>query len=133
MQGFHPKPEKIRFLWETFIENVHPVTNLFHVPTMSKKIENAIEDPANTDSGMEAFLFSLYHAAITSMTADECLKVMGDEKSNLLTYYKFAIEQALARAGLLVTQELITLQAFTLYLVFLSSWNMSSDTPLISD
>lgn len=42
---------------------------------------------------------------------------LGVEKDQLLKQYRFATEQALARAGFLNTNEIVTVQAFVLFLV----------------
>ena len=39
------------------------------------------------------------------------------ERAFLLNRYRFAVEQALAKAGFLQTSEIVTLQAFVLFLV----------------
>lgn len=51
------------------------------------------------------------------MTTEEVLHNLVVEKSFLLDRYRFAVEQALARAGFLNTSKLVTLQAFVLYLI----------------
>ncbi len=41
----------------------------------------------------------------------------GVEKAYLIKQYRFGVEQALARAGFLNTNEIVTVQAFVLFLV----------------
>lgn len=51
------------------------------------------------------------------MTTEEVKVNFGLEKNFLLTRYRFAVEQALARANFLNTSEIVTVQAFVLFLV----------------
>lgn len=66
--------------------------------------------------GLEALMMAVYFNVVVSLSPEQCLQVLGDEKVSLIRIYKFATEQALARAGLLETDEIIVLQAFTIFL-----------------
>lgn len=61
-------------------------------------------------------MMSIYFSVIISLRPEECLQNFGADKTYLLTHFKFAADQAFARAGLLETDEIITLQAFTIFL-----------------
>lgn len=66
---------------------------------------------------MQALMFAIYFAAITSLTPDECMIQFGEQKDDLLKRYRFGTEQALAHAELLNSMEMVTLQALVIYLV----------------
>ena len=66
---------------------------------------------------MEALMFAIYAAAVSSLDNDECVSTMGESRSVLLTRYSTATQQALIRAQYLKTSDLVVLQAYTLFLV----------------
>jgi len=83
---------------------------------MAKVIKQAKEDLSSLSKSMEALLFAIYYSVITSMSQDEVKANFDTDKSTLLARYRFGVEQALARADFLSTSEVITLQAFVLFL-----------------
>lgn len=80
-------------------------------------------------------MMAIYFAVVVSMSPDQCLLVLHEEKANLLWTFKSTTEQALARAGLLETDEIITIQAFAIFLTSLRIHNsvrvMSTLTALL--
>lgn len=56
---------------------------------------------------------------MTSLLEEECFGEFGETQQVLLTRYRFAVEQALARAGFLDTHEVIVLQAAIIFLLVL--------------
>jgi hypothetical protein len=64
-------------------------------------------------------LFAIYYGATTSLSGRDCVAKLGEEKSILLARYRFAVEQALARANFLNTEELVVLQALVIFLMTL--------------
>ncbi len=78
-------------------------------------------------------MFSIYYAAITSTSPDECKYRFGEAKADLLARFRFGMEQALARADFLRTDSIFVLQSFIIYLVCLrrhedarTIWSLSS-------
>lgn len=59
------------FYWQVYMENVDPIVKLLHVPTTTKIIKELRGDISTVSPGVEALLFSIYFAAITSMEAEE--------------------------------------------------------------
>ena len=53
------------------------------------------------------------------MWNDECQRDFDEEKPVLLARYRFGVEQALARADFLQTDEVVVLQAFVIFLICL--------------
>ncbi|KAG9237384.1 fungal-specific transcription factor domain-containing protein [Amylocarpus encephaloides] len=117
LRGLHPLPSQIPFYWQTFLDNVHPLVKIVHAPTMSQTIRDVQNNMESLSRSTEALMFSIYFATITSMSAEEVKSNFGLSKDLLLKQYRFAVEQGLARAGLLNTNEIVTLQAFVLFLV----------------
>ncbi|KAI9648686.1 hypothetical protein NHQ30_003325 [Ciborinia camelliae] len=117
LKALHPLPSQIPFYWSTFLENVMPLVKLLHVPTMSKVIKEVQNSLHTISRSTEALMFSIYFATITSMSNEEVATNFGIEKSILIKRYRFGTEQALARAGFLNTNEIVTVQAFVLFLI----------------
>ncbi|KAK6612266.1 fungal specific transcription factor domain-containing protein [Botrytis cinerea] len=116
MKALHPLPSQIPFYWSTFLENVMPLVKLLHVPTTAKIIKEVQHNLDTISKSTEALMFSIYFATITSMSDEEVATNFGVEKDALLRKYRFGTEQALARAGFLNTNEIMTVQAFVLFL-----------------
>ncbi|ORY57779.1 fungal-specific transcription factor domain-containing protein [Pseudomassariella vexata] len=123
LRKLHPLPSQIPFIWQVYTENVDPVVKILHVPTMNVIIRKLRSDMNNIAPGLEALMFSIYYAAITSMEDDEVKINFGAEKSHLIRQYRFATEQALAKANFLNTSELVVVQAFTIFLVLVRRYD----------
>ncbi|TVY43455.1 Bikaverin cluster transcription factor [Lachnellula subtilissima] len=117
IKSLHPLPSQIPFYWQTFLENVHPLVKLLHAPTMTKTIKDVQNNMDSLSKSTEALMFAIYFATITSMNGTEVKTNFGVSKALLLNQYRFGTEQALAKAGLLNTNEIVTVQAFVLFLV----------------
>jgi hypothetical protein len=108
---------KVSVLWETYRENVAPLITIVHRPTARNLFAEAAKRPDALDKNSEALVFSMYLSSIVSMKPDDCLFHFGEDRAAVVKRYRFATEQALARAGLLNTQSLVLLQAAVLFLV----------------
>lgn len=53
------------------MDNVDPIVKLLHVPTMTKIVKDLRSDMSTMTPGVEALMFAIYLAAITSMEHDE--------------------------------------------------------------
>ncbi|KAJ5981081.1 C6 transcription protein [Penicillium waksmanii] len=65
--------------------------------------------------GLEALMMAVYFNVVVSLSPEQCLQVLGCDRVSLIQKFNFASEQALARAGLLETDEIIVLQAFAIF------------------
>jgi hypothetical protein len=119
MLDLHPPAEHVPVYWRIFRENVDPLVKVVHAPSMEPTILQAKDRLDKIHRGLEALMFAIYYGAVTSMWEEECLAFFGEDKSVLLTRYRFGVEQALARADFLQTDEMIVLQAFVLFLICL--------------
>lgn len=118
LKSFHPIGNNILFLWTVFVANVDPLVRLLHKPTMHREVVNMVLTHATgIEPPVEALLFAIYFASVTSLSPDECRSSLGGDKDTLLSRYRFAVQQALARANFLVSRSAITLQALIIYLV----------------
>jgi hypothetical protein len=117
LRDLHPDPTEIDCLWLIYSRNIDPVLKIVHKPTFERSLMKAKSNLDGLSRGMEAMMFAMYFAAVASLRPEECRLMLNVEKAVLHTRYRFAVEQALARAGLLDTRELIVLQAFVVFLV----------------
>lgn len=104
-------------MWQIYGENVEPLVKIFHLPSMCNVLANAACNLDNLNKATEALMFAIYLAAVTSLSPDECRNLLSEDKATALSKYRFATEQALARAGFLNTQERVVLEAFVLFLI----------------
>jgi hypothetical protein len=119
MQALHPNEQLARQFWATFKENVDPLIKVLHIPTFEPVFFDAVAHPDKVPKGLETLLFAIYYGAVTSTTPEECLERWGEDRTSLLSKYRFALEQALARANFLYCDETVILQAFIMFLILL--------------
>ena len=118
LAALHPNPVNVSQLWEIFLTNVNPITNLIHAPTMQQSIFDACDVAMQGVSrGMEAFLFAMYLSAVNSMAEAECSNMLGESKAALISKYWFATRQSLINSLWLRSSELMVLQAFVIFLL----------------
>lgn len=115
----HPSPTHISQLCALFIENVDPVFKVLHIPSLRSMVSDAISNVDSIPSGtyVEALLFAMYYAAITSLTRAECLGLFNDGKESLLAKYRAGMERALSNADFLCACDLGTLQSLAIFLI----------------
>lgn len=113
----HPCPPQATFLWSTYKENVEPLVKILHIPTVEPLLREARKDVTSLSPTNEALVFSIYFSALTALEPEEVQTHFRAAKPMVLAQYRFAVEQALAKANLLGTSDITVLQAFTLYLL----------------
>ncbi|KAJ5231687.1 uncharacterized protein N7469_006275 [Penicillium citrinum] len=117
LREFHPPFQKGPVFWDVYQENVAPLISILHRPSARNLLVEATRNPDGLDKNNEALVFSIYLSAIVSLTPAECLSRFGEDRNSAVKRYRFAVEQALARANLLNTQSLALLQAAVLFLI----------------
>lgn len=117
LRNYHPPNTQITIYWDLYKSNVAPVMKLFHTPTTESLVFRAANDLDHLSKPTETLLFSIYFAVVTSLSPDDCIVVLGVERASTLRKYRFAAEQAFARANFLNTQDIMVLQAMTLFLI----------------
>lgn len=113
----HPEPVQIFRLWQTFLDNVNPLTKLFHAPTVQQMVLDASTNIENIPRSTEALIFAIYLASVVSLSDQECESIMGEPKLVLAERYSISTQQALTNAEVLRSSNLVVLQALTLFLV----------------
>lgn len=121
LRDLHPPLELSMRLFQIFTDNVLPVARIFHTPTLMHLFWTSVMSLDSLDRETEALLFAIYYSAVISIDSLQCADMVGTPRSVALERYKFAVEQALARANLLNTHSSLLLQAAVLYLTALRS------------
>ncbi|KAL3434570.1 hypothetical protein BDV09DRAFT_204662 [Aspergillus tetrazonus] len=133
LQPYHPQIHQAVALFNIFSTNVTPLVRIFHMPTLHQIFWDAVASVETLDRNIEALLFAIYYAAVISLESSQCLYLLDLPRASALETYRFAVEQATARADLLNTQNLILLQATVLFLTALRNeddsrtvWSLTS-------
>ncbi|KAL2871069.1 putative C6 transcription factor [Aspergillus lucknowensis] len=117
LQSFHPPPE-----------NVKPLLPVVYGPTAQQLFTQAARTPDALDKNNEPLVLAMYFASIVSMSNEQCMARLGEARDTLVARYRFAVEQALSKGGLLNTQSLTLMQAAT---IFLNAVRRDDDTKFV--
>ena len=119
----YPSSSELLEYWHIYMADVDPVTKILHVPSFGRKLIEAKDNLQSLDAGMQALVFSVGFAAVTSMSPTQAQTRLGESKDARLQRLKTAIEKALTRANFINSPNIISLQALVIYLVkFTPSW-----------
>ena len=119
LSSLHPSPAHMALLCDLYARDVDPMIKVLHIPTLRKLVTRASSNIKSVPSGssVEALLFAVYYAAITSITQEQCTSLFHDDRDSLLARYRSGTEASLVNADLLNTTELGTIQALVLFIV----------------
>ncbi|KXH47602.1 hypothetical protein CNYM01_09453 [Colletotrichum nymphaeae SA-01] len=129
--SLHPPRNQRLEAWQLYNTNVHPVATVLHIPSIEPAVLEAMHNPQNLAAPLEALLFVIYIGAVNSLSDDECAARFGSAQCDLLGKFRRGADAAFARARLMVTDDMLTLQAFVVYLITLRcrdptySWSMT--------
>ncbi|KAM9880996.1 C6 transcription factor [Verticillium dahliae] len=123
----HPSQAQIRHLSRTYFTNVDPVIKILHRPTAAAELTHFADslDAKTISNDTAALFFAMYYAAATSMSHEECLLFLSEDRSSIIRRYQQNLERALHRADYLCSSKLKTIQAFTIYVAVLRSHGAS--------
>jgi hypothetical protein len=107
-------------LWQVYLNNVDGLVKLLHVPTVQPTVFAAINNPKNATPDMNALLFAIYYAAVTSLRCSEVQSILGRDRQIALSSYERGLELSLHAKCFLDSPTMLSLQAMALYLVSLS-------------
>jgi transcription factor-like protein/Zn(2)-Cys(6) binuclear cluster domain-containing protein len=114
---YRPSSESATILWNTHVEHVEPLCRVLHIPSTTKTVSLALQQPALSPKTDECLLFAIYHFAVYSMLEEDCLQKLGEPRHTLLARYSFATRQALINTSFLKTTAMPVLQALVLFLL----------------
>ncbi|QGA14545.1 hypothetical protein EYB26_002200 [Talaromyces marneffei] len=113
----YPSANHAFILWQKFLENVNPLSKVIHAPSVQPEVIKATTDPSSSSFTSLALLFSIYAAAIMSLTKNDVECLFGQSKEALQHMYTSGAQQALSSAGFMKATNMTLLQAFTIYLL----------------
>ncbi|SPJ72796.1 uncharacterized protein FTOL_02525 [Fusarium torulosum] len=120
-----PLPSHIPFLWSVYQDNVEPLLKVLHIPTMEPIFRDARKDRKQLSPANEALVWAIYYAAIMSLEPEEVQANLGINKRDVLVQYRFAVEQALAKANFLNSLDTTIIQAFLIFLFVVKGQDQS--------
>jgi len=125
----HPPQPVIYALCDIYLKNVDAIVKVLHGPSIRKYLQEGGQylDYQQGSAAVEALVFSIYHAAITSMSDTQCVRQLGQEKHLLLKRYRFASEVSLMKADIVNTLDITTLQALLILIVRFICCRMGSN------
>lgn len=123
LTDLHPNPVHVFKLWQVFLDNVNPLTKIIHAPTLQQRILSACGDLGSVSKELEALMFAIYCAALTSLDDAGVVKELGETRTKLLPRYRQGAQRALINAGFLKTFDMTVLQALVIFIV---SWSFAS-------
>ena len=104
-------------LWRAYLNNVDGLVKLLHVPSVQPTVFAAINNPQDTAPDMNALLFAIYFAAVTSLRWTEVQSILGQDRQAALNTYQRGLELSLHAKSFLDSPTILSLQAVALYLV----------------
>lgn len=119
-----PQPEVVMALWHTYLERFHPIYKILHAPSVDILVRNGAATCVGLSAAEKALLCAIFATAVyTVPVEDQCLTRFGGKRSELLRLYRRLARDALSVANYLLTMDLMTIQAFVIFLVR-SPWSV---------
>ncbi|KAK8036214.1 Zn2/Cys6 DNA-binding protein [Apiospora rasikravindrae] len=107
----------IYIFWKTFLKNVDPLVKIFFRWEVEPIIQKAHKGVSSLSNEERALVSAIVFISVSSLSGDECTKLLHDGKPQLMEKYQKAVENALLLADYASTTHRLTLQAFMLYLL----------------
>ncbi|TAQ88114.1 hypothetical protein B7494_g3582 [Chlorociboria aeruginascens] len=120
LRQFCPASSEIPLLLDLFSANVNCLVQVVHIPTVTKMIHGLYgDDIMSLEPSNQALIFSICYAAINSLEEEDVIDTFGSSKTDLSLKYRLGLEHALANADFLNVPNLVSVQAFTIFLLLL--------------
>lgn len=117
LSQWYPSATHAFILWQKFLENVNPLSKVIHAPSVQPEVIKATTSQSSSSHSSLALLFSIYAAAIMSLTKNDVECLFGESKEVLQHKYTSGAQRALSLAGFMKVTNITLLQAFVIYLV----------------
>lgn len=117
LSASHPTQIQIFRLWQIYVDNVNPLIQVSHAPSLQPRIIDAASNLNDISPTLEALMFSIYCISVRSLADDECNALFGSPKKPLLAGYQVACQQALLKCKIVRCNDTNGLTALFLYLV----------------
>lgn len=125
LRNYHPTTAQTFALWKIYEQNIAPLVSLLHRPTAWRILSEAATRVESLDKNTEALVFAIYLSAVISMSPEQAQRELGEDRDSAINRFRFATEQALARANFLHSQNLTLLQAAVLFLTVIRTHDAS--------
>ncbi|KAG9614701.1 hypothetical protein KCU77_g368, partial [Aureobasidium melanogenum] len=113
-----PQPVQIFQLWQAYIDNVNPMTNILHVQTMQRMVLQATScNSEELPKPSRALLSSVFLAAVESLSDEDCLNLMMLPKDECVRNLFVMTKECLVDANFMEVATTENLQALVLYLI----------------
>ncbi|KAJ4861312.1 fungal zn(2)-Cys(6) binuclear cluster domain-containing protein [Trichoderma breve] len=119
LDALYPLPSQMLFIWRTYLENIVPFINVIDIAAVEEVVTNLRGKFDFLEPSLQALLFAVSLAAITSLHEEEDLACFDTPRIELIARFRLGTERALANAELLTTRKIETIQAFVIYLSLL--------------
>lgn len=113
----HPSQIHIFKIWQVYLDNFDPLLKVTHAPTLQARLVDAASDLTKIDPAFEALMFSIYCVSIFSLRMQECEKLFGASREDLLSGYQLGAREALLNCRFMRTGDREVLTALHFYLV----------------
>jgi hypothetical protein len=125
-QPSHPPTDMVLRLWATYVRNVDPLIKILHRPSLERDIQIFVRSGKEYQipASQNALLFSIYLAAVTTLSEDDAQQQLGEGRAALTNRFRIGAERALAAADYLNSSSLVTLQAATIYVTMVRSFSI---------
>jgi hypothetical protein len=96
-----------------------------HIPTAEVTIYEAIHDPERAPAEVKCLLFSIYIAAITSLSPSEVHSLLSLDKVTALDNFRLGLDLCLSTANVFGDPSIMGVQALGIFLVSIGSQHSS--------
>ena len=117
LSTLHPDQARIFKLWNLYLDNVNPLLKVTHTPTLQARVIDAASDLANIDPPLEALMFGIYCITVFSLSREECYRLFGASRQDVLKRFQLGAREALLNCGFLKSSDRDALTALHFYLV----------------
>ena len=116
--SYNPTPDQLDTFWSVYCRNVDPIVRILHKPSTARLISDFKNTGASgCTPAVHALIMAVIFAAVNSVPAGQSQALFGEEQLSLSLQLQYAVEHALAKSRLTQTRDIVTLQAFTLFIV----------------
>lgn len=105
------------FLWEIYKQKIDPIMKVLHIPSMQSQFLSTLSDPNQLPKGMTSLVAAIKFAAVLSLRDEQCWAAMGYSRQTLLSRFRADVHQTLNDSNFLTSHDLVSLQAYVIFLV----------------
>lgn len=112
-----PSLNTMRRLKDIYADQIDPLEKILHLPTFWEGIRSTLEAGDNAPKAMTANVFCFCLATLRTMSDADIQSIFDQTKSKASAKYRDLSRRALVQASFLYKPDLMTLQAFALFMV----------------